>query len=57
MKSFPENGAVIRVSPEKPQSFLFFLEETLCWPVPPRPPAHLAPHPLPSLTHCMRSRS
>lgn len=41
MKSFTENGVVIQASPEKSQCFLLFLEETFCWPVPPRPPAHL----------------
>lgn len=48
MKSFSENGVVIRVSPD-----LLFLEESFCWPVPPRPPAHLTLllHLL-SLAHC-----
>lgn len=53
MKSFSENGVVIRVSPEKSQCDLLFLEESFCWPVPPRPPAHLTLllHLL-SLAHC-----
>lgn len=42
MKSFLENRVVIQVSLEKPQCFLIFLEETLCWPVPPRLPAHVS---------------
>lgn len=30
---------------------MLFLEETLCWPVPPRLPDHLNPYPFFSLTH------
>lgn len=53
MKSFSENGVVIRVSPEKSRCDLLFLEESFCWPVPPRRPAPLALLlPLLSLAHC-----
>lgn len=51
MKSFSGNRVVIQVSPEKPQWFLIFQEETLCWPVPPRLPAHGTPRPLLLWTH------